>query len=129
MPAIPASASQSTPTRSPVWTTVLSWLVPGSGHFLLGRKKRGAIVFATVVLTFLLGVLMGGPMFHPGSNGDVLSRVIEWGGFFGDLASGLLYFVAVWAGYNPPDQAGHNPDYGSKFIVAAGLLNILAMVD
>jgi hypothetical protein len=34
-----------------------------------------------------------------------------------------------WLGYFPPDLAGHNPDYGSKLIVAAGLLNILAMVD
>jgi len=49
--------------------------------------------------------------------------------FHWDLAVGLPYLIASWLGYGPPDVAGPNPDYGSKFIVAAGLLNILAMVD
>ena len=72
---------------------------------------------------------MRGPFFQLSSNGDVLSRLIQYGGFLGDLATGLFYFLAVWLGYAPPEQAGHTPEYGSKFIVAAGLLNILAMVD
>jgi hypothetical protein len=45
------------------------------------------------------------------------------------LAVGIPYLLASWFGYAPPDVAGHVADYGSKFIVAAGLLNILAMVD
>jgi hypothetical protein len=32
-------------------------------------------------------------------------------------------------GYNAPDVAGHSVDYGTKFLVIAGLFNILAMVD
>jgi hypothetical protein len=106
-----------------------AWLVPGAGHLLLGKRIRAAIIFATVLLCFLVGVLMRGPMFEVTGVGDVLSRLIEWGGHIGDMASGLLYFVAVWMGYAPPDRAGHTADYGSKFIVAAGLLNILAAVD
>ena len=72
---------------------------------------------------------MRGPMFQPTATGDVLSRLIQSAGFVGDLAAGLIYFVAVWFGYWPPDQPTHTADYGSKFLVAAGLLNILAMVD
>lgn len=72
---------------------------------------------------------MRGPLFQPTGSGEVLSRVIQYGGFIGDLASGLFYFLAVWLGYGPPDQAGHDADYGSKFLVVAGLLNILGMVD
>lgn len=129
MPASPATVSSSTPLRSPLLVIVLAWLIPGSGHFLLGRRGRGAIVFVTVLVTFLLAILMRGPMFQVSANGDLLSRLIQYGGFLGDVATGLLYFVSVWLGYAPPDQAGHTPDYGSKFIVAAGLLNILAIVD
>lgn len=129
MPAISATASSSAPARSPILTIILAWLIPGSGHFLLGRRGRGAIISVTVLAAFLIGVLMRGPMFQLSSTGDLLSRLIQWGGFLGDLATGLVYFVSVWLGYGPPDQAGHTPDYGSKFIVAAGLLNILAMVD
>lgn len=129
MSAVSASARDSVPVRSPLVTTLLAWLIPGSGHFLLGHKGRGAVVCVTVAAAFAIGALMHGPMFQLNSSGDILSRLIQYGGFIGDLATGLLYFVSVWLGYAPPDQAGHNPDYGSKFIVAAGLLNILGMVD
>jgi uncharacterized membrane protein len=129
MPVVSASASTPKPARSLAFVLILSWLVPGSGHFLLGRRNRGLIVFFSVLVSFVIGALMRGPFFQLSSNGDVLSRLIQYGGFLGDLATGLFYFLAVWLGYAPPEQAGHTPEYGSKFIVAAGLLNILAMVD
>jgi hypothetical protein len=55
--------------------------------------------------------------------------VIYYGGFLGDVLAGVLYFLTVWLGYAQPDMAGHVHDYGTKFLVAAGLLNLLAMVD
>ena len=117
------------PARSPLFTIILAWLIPGAGHFLLGRRARGAILCATVIAAFATGLLMRGPMFQLSASGDILSRLIQYGGFVGDLATGVLYFISVWLGYAPPDQAGHTPEYGSKFIVAAGLLNILSIVD
>jgi hypothetical protein len=129
MPATVVSAAPSAPIRSPLLIIPLAWFIPGAGHFLLGRKGRGAIVFATVLVTFLTGVAMRGPLFHPADTGDILSRLIQFGGYIGDMASGIFYFAASFMGYGPPDVAGYAPDYGAKFIVAAGLLNILAMVD
>jgi hypothetical protein len=123
-----SSATSLPRLRSPYLLVVLGWLLPGSGHFLLGRRGRGAIIFASVLACFALGVLMRGPMFQPGG-ADLLSRLIQFGGFVGDLASGLFYFLTIWFGYSQADVAGHAADYGSKFLVAAGLLNILAMVD
>jgi hypothetical protein len=130
MPAISTGASTSAPLRSPFLTVALAWLVPGLGHLLLGRRVRGAIIFFTVLTAFLIGVFMRGPLFQPGgAPGDVLSRVIQLGGFIGDLSAGLFYLVAVWCGYAPPDRGTYTPEYGSKFIVMAGLLNLLAIVD
>ena len=129
MPAQPAIASKVQPLRSPILTVLLGWLVPGSGHFFLNRRGRAAIVFCTVLVTFVIGLSMRGPMFQPSSTGDVLSRLIQFAGFIGDMAAGLAYFVSVWLGYWPPDAPTHMADYGAKFLVAAGLLNILAMVD
>lgn len=106
----------------------LAWLIPGAGHFLLKRNGRGGLIFLSVAVLFLLGIMMRGPMFHP-QTGDLLTTIIYCGGFVGDLANGLFYFLAVWLGYAQPDVAGHVHDYGSKFLVAAGLLNILGMVD
>ncbi len=129
MPASPVTATQEAPLRSPWLTVILAWLVPGAGHFLLGRKGRGAIIFCSVLLAFTVGLLMRGPMFLPTSTGDVLSRLIQFAGFIGDLANGVLYFIAMGLGYWPPDQATHLADYGSKLIVAGGVLNVLGMVD
>ena len=106
----------------------LGWLVPGAGHFLLKRTGRGMLLLASVTGMFLCGLMMRGAMFHPES-GDILTTIINTGGFIGDIASGLLYLLSVWLGYNQPDMAGHVHDYGTKFLVAAGLLNVLAMVD
>ena len=106
----------------------LAWLIPGGGHFLLKRPGRGGLLAACVAAMFLLGLMMRGALFQPQGN-DLLTMVIYYGGFIGDLMSGLLYFVTVWLGYNQPDVAGHVHDYGTKFLVAAGLLNVLAMVD
>jgi hypothetical protein len=116
------------PSRSPYLILALSWLVPGSGHFLLGKRGRGALIFGAVAVSFVLGLLMRGPMFQPKS-GDLLTILIQYGGFLADLSSGLFYLLSVWLGYAQEDMAGHSHDYGAKFLVAAGLLNILAIVD
>jgi hypothetical protein len=107
---------------------VLGWLIPGAGHFLLKRPGRGALLAACVVAMFLLGLMMHGALFQPQS-GDILTTVIYWGGFIGNLLSGILYILTRWLGYSQADVAGHVHDYGTKFLVAAGLLNLLAMVD
>lgn len=118
----------SAPVKHWVWPVVLGWLVPGGGHFLLKRYGRGSLIFLSVVTMFVLGLMMRGAMFQP-QTGDILTMIIYCGGFIGDLASGLLFFLATWFGYSQPDMAGHVHDYGTKFLVAAGLLNILGMVD
>jgi len=107
---------------------LVGWLVPGGGHFLLKRKGRAAILFGAVLLCFLFGLLMRGAFFSP-QTGDLFTTVIYCGGFVGNLASGILYLFTKWMGYAQPDVAGHVHDYGTKFLVAAGLINVLAMVD
>jgi len=113
-----------------VWLApvAVGWLVPGGGHFLLKRRGRGALLALSITCMFVLGLLMRGAMFKPES-GDILTILINWGGFVGDIASGILYLLTSWLGYSQPDMAGAVHDYGTKFLVTAGLLNVLAMVD
>lgn len=112
------------------WAPVvgLAWLIPGGGHFLLRRTGRGGLILGSVALMFLFGLLMRGALFQPQS-GDLLTTVIYVGGSIADAASGIFYVMAKLFGYNQPDVAGHVHDYGTKFLVGAGLLNILGMVD
>jgi len=125
-----AEISKDTAVPAGKWLPVvaLAWLIPGGGHFLLKRPGRGAILAVCVAAMFLLGLMMRGAMFQ-WQTGDLLTTVIYCGGFIGDLMSGVLFLLARAFGYDQPDMAGHVHDYGTKFLVAAGLLNILAMVD
>jgi len=113
-----------------VWLppVALGWLVPGGGHLLLKRRGRGALLAVSITAMFVLGLLMRGAMFKPQS-GDILTILINWGGFLGDISSGILYLLTTWLSYSQPDVAGAVHDYGTKFLVTAGLLNVLAMVD
>jgi hypothetical protein len=124
----PPESRAATPVQSWPKVVAASWLVPGAGHFMLKRSGRGGLLMGSVALMFLFGLLMRGTMFHP-QTGDLLTTVIYCGGFIGDLSNGLLYLVTTWFGYSQPDMAGHVHDYGTKFLVAAGLLNILAIID
>ncbi len=116
------------PIKQWILPVVVAWLLPGGGHFMLKRHFRGAILSGCVLLTFVLGLLMRGYMFEP-MTGDLLTTLIYTGGFIADMSAGVFYFMAKWFGYAAPDIAGHTVDYGTKFLVAAGLFNILAMVD
>jgi hypothetical protein len=103
---------------------VLGWLIPGAGHVLLKRWGRGLLLFASIASMFVLGLAMQGKLYSPNA-GDVLEML----GFAGDLGTGLMYIVghAMDLGHNAVQIA--TADYGTKFIVVAGLLNIIAAVD
>lgn len=116
------------PVKSWPVAVLAGWVVPGAGHLLLHRTGRGILVFVSVIVMYLVGLMMRGPLFQP-QGGDLLTTVIYYGGFLSHVATGAPYFLSVALGYSQPDVAGHVHDYGAKFLVAAGLLNILAMVD
>lgn len=114
------------------WMPIVAfaWMVPGGGHLLLGRRLRGLALGGAVALSFVLGLLLRGPFFEwTWTQQDMLASLIYRGGFVVNLAAGLPYFLAVWLGYAEPDLPGHAHDYGAKFLVVAGLLNLLCMVD
>jgi hypothetical protein len=109
---------------SPVLTLVAGWLVPGAGHALLGKWVRAALLMASIVGMFAIGIALQGKVYTP-NTGEPLDML----GFAGDLGSGLLYFVARVLGWGQAPVLVAVADYGTKFIVVAGLLNIVAAVD
>ncbi len=106
----------------------LAWLVPGGGHLFLKRWNRGALLLFAILGMFVFGLMMRGKMFEP-TDGDLFTELLSYGGYVFDMANGASYFLATWLGYNQADLPGAVADYGTKFLVCAGLLNILAMVD
>jgi hypothetical protein len=91
---------------------------------LVKRWGRAAILFVAIVLMFVLGLLMQGKLYVA-NPGDPLSML----GFIGDLGSGLLYIGGRLFGVGQTPVQVVTADYGTKFIVVAGLLNIIAAVD
>ncbi len=102
---------------------IAGWLVPGAGHFLLGKWIRGALLAVSIVAMFALGLAMQGKLYT--SAQDILDLL----GVAGDLGGGLLYFVCRTLGLGSQPVQTTVADYGTKFIVVAGLLNIIAAVD
>lgn len=112
------------PTGVLVRLMVAAWLVPGGGHFLQGRKGRALILFGSIISMFIMGVVMNGEFFRLNSP-SILQRL----GFVGEWSVGAAMAVAHFFGYSGDDPFFASADYGSAFLVAAGMLNILTMFD
>jgi hypothetical protein len=102
---------------------IVGWLVPGGGHFLLRKWGRGTLLAISIVSMFALGLAMQGRLYANAH--DILDML----GLAGDLGSGLLYFVSRAMGLGAESVQLTTADYGTRFIVVAGLLNVIAAVD
>jgi hypothetical protein len=114
-----------TPSRvSPTLALIAGWLVPGAGHLLLGKWIRATLLMASILGMFAIGIALQGKIYNP-NVGEPLDML----GFAGDLGSGILYGIARILGWGQAPVLIAVADYGTKFIVVAGLLNIVAAVD
>ncbi len=104
--------------------SVASWLVPGLGYFLLRRWVRGVLVLVCILAMFFLGLAMQGQLL--GVNSKNLLDVLGW---IGDICNGLPYLITCAAGGGTGNLYTVTGDYGSMFLIASGLLNILAAAD
>ena len=100
---------------------VAGWLLPGLGHALQRMWGRAAICFVSVGLLVGLGAGMRGNVFT--SRG---SDAFDALGFVADLGTGSFYLIARSLEKNGADVSHADGDYGTRFLAAAGVLNILA---
>lgn len=101
-----------------------AWVVPGLGHFLMKRWTKGALFLGAVAGLAIAGYLMRGEAFAPGSDGPFGAL-----GFLADVGSGVFYFLGRVIEPAGSDLARSAGDYGTRLIAAAGIVNVLAMVD
>jgi hypothetical protein len=103
---------------------VAAWLVPGLGHIIQKRYIRGVLLMAAIFTMFFAGLGMQGKVYSF-NTGDLLDIL----GFVGDIGVGALYFIAKIMDWGIGNIHRAVADYGTKYIVVAGLLNIVAIVD
>jgi len=97
------------------------WIVPGLGHALLKMWGRAVACFLTVSLLVFFGAGMRGNVFTSNAN-----DAFETLGYLADLGAGTFYFIAKSLETNGPDVSRADGDYGTRFLAAAGVLNLLA---
>ena len=102
--------------------------VPGLGHLWLGRTARGLIIGAVVFSMLLSGLWLGGHL-HGVHNAPELGLLAYVYGFC-NLGMGLVYVICLLADVGLADRAAlPTAEYGNVFLIVAGLINYLSMLD
>jgi len=123
--AVPQKSVESPPlTAMAVIAPAVAWLVPGAGHLIQRRWGRGLLLMFAIVTMFVLGILMEGKVYAF-NVGDILDIL----GFIGDLGAGGLYIVTRAMDWGRGAINLATADYGTKYIIVSGLLNIISVVD
>jgi hypothetical protein len=135
---VPEEAVADKKAGAPFGLLAAAWVIPGLGHWILGKRKR-AVVFGIVIFcAFVTGVLLEGELGTPKPNNP-----FSWLAAFACLGNGILYIVRlVWLnglgdlladmpfalqGGGSPSAAGFA--YGNTFLYTAGLMNLLTVLD
>jgi hypothetical protein len=119
-----AETQAAMPTTMSVLAPAVAWLIPGAGHLIQKRWIRGFLLMASVGTMFVLGLLMQGHIYKP-NGGDILDIL----GFVGDVGAGGLYIVIRTLDMGNGIVAHATADYGTKFMIVAGLLNFISVAD
>jgi Family of unknown function (DUF6677) len=140
------SSPQPAPVVSPMLPCVLAWVLPGLGHLSLGRKGRALAFFAVVLATFALGLFSGGTS----SLADP-QQPLSYLATFDNLALGPVELIARKLSLGslsyrlPIDESDERRkqllarlrervrhptyEYGSTYLLTAGLMNMLLILD
>ena len=111
---------------------VLAWLVPGLGHLLLNRWRRGLLLAGSSLLLIFIGVRLGG-LYYPGSPAEF--GMMYW--LHQLAAAGNAVYLLLRVVFGGDLQSGAAQDafrsayfeYGGRSLALAGLLNYLSMLD
>jgi hypothetical protein len=119
-----ANPAPTQPGSMAILAPLAGWLIPGLGHVVQKRFIRGLLIFLSVTVMFFCGLGMSGRLY-----GFNLGELLEMLGFVGDFGNGLLYFVARGFDWGAANVLRATGDYGTKFVICGGLLNIIAVID
>ena len=123
-PTVRATAAERTPSGGLVLLCLASWAVPGAGHLWLGRRTKGLIFLVALPVMFALGLAFHGRLF-PFQVSDPLVCLEA----IADLAIGFPYFIASALSFGTGDVRAVTYEYGNAFLIVAGLLNLLVVID
>ena len=106
---------------------LVGWIVPGGGHFLLGRRTQAAVFFLAVTLTYFAGMALA----------DYGNVSLERHGYYflahvfngGETLLALLLTRGLIEDHVPTHFGIQTGDIGVLYTAVASLLNVIVMMD
>jgi hypothetical protein len=117
------SAAEETQSGGLVLLCLAAWAIPGAGHLWLGRRK-GLVFLIALPLMFALGLAISGRLFPI----DLKEPLVTLAAL-AHVGIGVTYFAASALGYGAGDVRAVTYEYGNAFLIVAGLLNLLVVID
>ena len=111
--------------RSTAVAMVLAWLLPGLGHYYLGKRRTAVAFFVLVAATFLAGLSFQGRLYtiEEGQPLTILATFAVYG-------AGVLNLAARALLENPAGTIlASTYEYGCAYLLTAGLMNLLLVLD
>ena len=102
---------------------VAGWIVPGSAHLWL-RRRKGLIFLVALPLMFAIGLALEGRLFP-----FELSQPLVALAAMANVGIGAPYFAARTMGYGGGRVVAVTYEYGNAFLIVSGLLNFLVVID
>ena len=108
----------------PAAVVLVSWLVPGAGHLVQGRRQKGVIFLIAIPLMFAIGLVIHGRLFP-----FIFSEPLVGLAAIANLGLGIPYFIAKVLGLGQGVVTAASYEYGNTFLIVSGLLNMLVAID
>ena len=103
---------------------LISWLLPGAGHLWQGRRQKGLVFLVAIPLMFVIGLLLHGRLFPL-----EVAEPLVFLGAIADRGIGAAFFIAKFFDAGVGTVTAVSYEYGNTFLMTAGLLNFLVILD
>lgn len=123
-PQAPPPQASARPQGNLVVALLSAWLVPGLGHIYLKRYLRGIAFFVLVIASVLIGCRLEGNLYIP-VRGQPLTALAT----LGAMGMGFPYFLLRYGLHYQGEIMGAGYEYGTAFLLTAGLMNWLLVLD
>jgi len=109
---------------NPQLAAVAAWLLPGAGHFLLGRRGRALAYLGILAANVAIGLWLDGNLYRV-VGGQPLTVLAT----LGAMGLGLPYFLLRYGFHYTGEITTQGYEYGTAFLLTAGVMNLLLVLD
>src|SRR5882672_8267185 len=113
--------------QSAIYTYLIclaAWAIPGAGHLLLGRLQKGLSFLIALPLMFIFGLWLEGRLFPVEISQPLVALAA-----LADMGIGIPFFIARGLGAGAGRVVALTYEYGNAFLIVAGLMNMLVVLD